>query len=594
MNQADDPTGRQTPEPELTRRVSREVLQRIQDHFSALGKITVCICAVDATLITAPTWGSAFSKTIGTSPRGREVFAQRIRSCAEAPSSKVPSICHEGMSFYATPIVYEKTQLATIVVGTTAAQPLPASTVDALADRFEIDRKLLREAAKRIDVHHGGTTEAIHRFADVLAETIATLYTQAEQIGRQVDDLRALRELADLLSGTRELQEILDISVRRVVEIMPVKACAIRLLDVETGELVLKAVHNLSDEYLKKGPVLIHENAIDAAAFAGEAVYVENAQTDPRIRYPENARREGLVSGLCVPMTYRGQTIGVFRVYTATKHLFSESERSLLHSIASQGAATIINSRLHLEQVEAERFQRQVQAASEIQRRMLPESIPQHPGLSFGCVYNPSLQVGGDFYDFIDLANGGLGLCIADVVGKGLPAAIMMSSVRSALRAHAASGRAVDAVVADVNRHLCRDTLAGEFATLVYGVFSSEGRAFTYTNAGHDPPLLLRNDQFVELSAGGLVIGVETGAHYQSETLELREGDTLVLVTDGVTEAMDFHSNLFGRNRLRDSITKYHDLDATQLAQQLLWDVRRFAGLAEQSDDITIVAVKAT
>ncbi|MGB2984482.1 MAG: SpoIIE family protein phosphatase [Phycisphaerae bacterium] len=576
----------------LTHLVPLDTLHKLQDRFAALGQVTVCICTVDGELITEPTWGSRYSRLIGTSPRGRAAFAESIHACSKHLSAKVPVKCHEGMSLYAASIIHDDMQLAVIVAGTRSPTPPPPDTVRAIASAYGIDPETLLREAQFVDPYSGGTPEAIRQFADALAETIATLYGQAERIQRQLADLRTVHSFTELLSGTLDLQEILDLTVRRVVEVMLVKACAIRLLNPETGELVIKAVHNLSNEYLQKGPVLLHENVIDATAFAGHAVHIPDVPGDPRTRYPQNARREGIVSGLCVPLTYRGQTVGVIRVYAAKRYLFSKSEELLLRSIGSQTASAIITSRLWGEQAQAERFQRQVEAAGEIQQRMLPSQPPEHPALEFGCVYDPTLQVGGDFYDFIELPGSELAVCVADVVGKGLPAALMMASVRSALRAHAHQTDDVKAVVANVNQHLCRDTLTSEFATLVYGVFSSDARTFTYCNAGHTPPLLWRDDRFLELTTGGLVIGIQPEEDFDQDVLAVQPGDILIMVTDGVTEAMDFEGTAYGWDRLLASIRKYRSLDAQQLAQQILWDVRRFAGLADQSDDITIVVAK--
>ena len=168
----------------------------------------------------------------------------------------------------------------------------------------------------------------------------------------------------------------------------------------------------------------------------------------------------------------------------------------------------------------------------------------------------------------------------------------MMASVRSALRAHAYRNEDVGRLVETVNRHMCRDTLPGEFATLVYGVFSANARLFTYCNAGHTPPMRLRDNKLIELTAGGLVIGVHPDERFEPDAMALSPGDILVMVTDGVTEAMDFNGTAYGRDRLVTSIQKHQSLDAQQLAQQILWDVRRFVGLAEQSDDITALVAK--
>jgi sigma-B regulation protein RsbU (phosphoserine phosphatase) len=291
-------------------------------------------------------------------------------------------------------------------------------------------------------------------------------------------------------------------------------------------------------------------------------------------------------------MSHRGQPVGVIRVYTGTPHRFSQFEASLLRAIGSQAAAAIITARLLAQRQEAERYQRQLQYAGEIQRRMVPEKAPVHKNISFAGVYAPSLDVGGDFYDFIPLPWGNLGLCVADVVGSGVPAALMMASVRSALRGHAQNIYEISEIMARVNRHMCRDTAIREFATLFYGVFTPEGGQLTYCNAGHEPPLLLRGDKFKPLEAGGMVIGVSTEELFDKEVIDLQIGDIIVLVTDGVTEALNFQGEQFGRQRLRESILRYRGEPAKALANQIIWDVRRFAGLVQQADDLTVVVAK--
>jgi sigma-B regulation protein RsbU (phosphoserine phosphatase) len=291
-------------------------------------------------------------------------------------------------------------------------------------------------------------------------------------------------------------------------------------------------------------------------------------------------------------MTHRGKTVGVIRVYTGHPHRFSEFECALLRSVGSYVAAAILNHRLYQNRLVAERYQRQIQQAGAIQRRMIPELSRRHRDLSFGCIYSPTLEVGGDFFDFIDLPRGNLGFCIADVVGKGISAALMMASARAALRAHAHSIYHLDDIMSLVNRHMCRDGRIGEFVTLFYGVFSPDGKRLTYCNAGHEPGLLFRGDELIELETGGMVVGVRPETRYERGLVDLHKGDILVLNTDGVTDAWDFDERRFGRDRLIESLRSHRDLDAVNLAKQVLWDVRRFVGLADQIDDITLVVGK--
>ncbi len=587
------PTQRAGEGERLTSLVDIATIKQLQDRFAALGRMTVGVFTTRGEPITPPSWGSRYSELIGTSPRGSAILGETVQRCLLESQTRSEIKCLEGMNVQVVPIMHDDSVLASLAIGIRRHNPPREDIVRRIADAYGVDVESLLAAAVRLNPWRGGTPDSIRRFADVLADIIATLYSQARRINRQLTDLQTVHSLADLLAGSVELQQILNLTVRRVAEAMRVKACAIRLLDSETGELRIKAVYNLSEEYLRKGPVLLRNSPIDAAAFGGETVYIENAPADSRIRYPENARREGIISGLCVPLTYRGETVGVLRVYTDRPWCFSDEETSLLRSIASQSAAAIVHARLYEDCLAAERTQRQLDAAGHIQRRMVPARPPSRPTFAVGCIYDPSLQVGGDFYDFVELPGGHVGVCIADVMGKGMPAALLMASIRSSLRAHAQAADGPADAMTRLNRQMHADTLVHEFATIVYGEISADGRLFNYCNAGHPPPLLLRGERFIELETGGLAIGIEADERYEHEVVRLEPDDAIIMVTDGVTEAMDFAGRPFGRDRLLASVWKNRASTAERVARQILWDVRCFAGLAEQSDDITIVVVRA-
>lgn len=428
--------------------------------------------------------------------------------------------------------------------------------------------------------------------AELVAEVLAGICHSEARTRKRVDELTAVYDLSGLFAESEDLAAIMDVAARRICDVMNVKAASIRLVDEATGTLSIVAAHNLSDHYKRTEPLRVVENPIDSAALSGQVVYIEDARTDPRIRIPALIRSEGIVSALCCPLAYRGATVGVLRIYTGARQRFSRFDVELMRAVAAQAAAAIVNSRLYREALAAEMHERQLKRAGEIQRRMLPKGPPNQPGVEFGQVYVPSLDVGGDFFDFIRLPQGNLGMAIADVVGKGIPGALLMASVRAALRAHAKSIYNIHEIVAQVNRHLCRDTLVSEFATLLYGVFSPDGRRFTYCNAGHNPPLLLRGGNFEQLEIGGMVIGVDPDTRYDQGIVHLLPGDILIAYTDGVTEALDYDEREYGLDRLLDSIRRYRGESAGTLANQIVWDVRRFAGLVRQLDDISVVVAK--
>ena len=589
-----------TPDHRLTDSVDATTLQEMQDAFAALGQVSMSMCDADGRPITRPSCNAPLCTLINASQSGQAACAQSTEQIARACAGSAPSCdptgadttCHAGLPHICVPIEFDERRVGTIVVGERHTGPMDPEGILQLAQAHNLDEAALQAAAERWEPWSEERHQATISCAELLAKTLARMCRQDLLIRDRVEELGAVYAMTGLLSGTQDLQDILDEIARQVTEVMHVKACSIHLLDESSGELVIKAVHNLSTQYRNKGPALLDQNPILDAALAGETVYIPDAATDPRIRYPEEAKREGIVSGLCAPLTYRGQTVGIIRVYTGEPHQFSLLEASLLRAVASQAAAAIVNARLHAQREESAHYHRQLAYAGEIQRRMMPARPPDHKNVAFAGVYAPTLEVGGDFYDFIDLPWGNQGLCIADVVGKGLPAALMMASVRAALRGLAHSVLDVNEIIARVNRHLYRDTLISEFASVFYGVFSPDGGQITYCNAGHNPPLLLHGDEFSRLETGGPVIGVSPDEVFAKDVVDLEPGDLLVFYTDGVTEALDFESQAFGEQRLRQSMIRYRDESPGTLAKQLLWDVRRFAGLAPQADDLTVVVAK--
>jgi sigma-B regulation protein RsbU (phosphoserine phosphatase) len=223
---------------------------------------------------------------------------------------------------------------------------------------------------------------------------------------------------------------------------------------------------------------------------------------------------------------------------------------------------------------------------------MIPRKSPDCKQVDIGALYRPTYRVGGDLYDFVKLPKGNLGIAVADVSGKGVPASLLMASLRSAMRVYAYFTYDVDKIMYEVNRHMCRDTTAGEFTTAIYGVLTPDGRRFTYSNAGHDPPMHLRNGKVTYLESGGMVLGVDPSATFERGILELQSGDVLLLYTDGVVEALNFADEQFGRPRLAESLIRYADQPAERIVQNINWDLRRFRGLADRLDDVTLVVLK--
>ncbi len=527
--------------------LDEKTLRQFQDAFSAVAATQVRICGAD---------GEPLLDDTGV-PGDAPAALGRLDGAGQGPGSSVAAVCVDGRE-----IGCVRLESASL----TAPEP------DVADDRHWRQRVLL-----------------------LAAGVLAQVCERQEQLDRRIDQLTTLYRLTSEFTGQRDLQSVLDTVAATVVSVLDAKGCSIRLLNEDRTELVVKAVAGLSPEYLLKGPILISHSRIDQEALAtGEPVYVADEQSDDRVLYPAEAAREGIVSALCAPMVFKGEPEGVLHVYTAERHVFDSVEVSLLKSIAAQAAAAIVNSRLNQEAVRSATMKRELELAAEVQRRMIPSSPPAIEGFEIEPVYVPSYELSGDFYDFIDLPPDNLGLAICDVAGKGMRASLLMSAVRASLRAHAVNVYDMVDVLRKVNRDMCSATLISDFASMFYAVLDFRTRRLTYANAGHPPPILVRRGELCHLHTGGGVLGVDTSLSYRQEWFTLESGDVLLAYTDGLTEAMNFDDEIFGRERVDEAVLEAwrQGHSAQGIAKHVLWCMRRFVGLQTRFDDLTMLAIK--
>jgi sigma-B regulation protein RsbU (phosphoserine phosphatase) len=420
----------------------------------------------------------------------------------------------------------------------------------------------------------------------------------SKKLKKLIERNEQIYQLTTLVAGRFTLQEVLDRLAEAAVKITGtgVKACSIRLLDEDSGDLKMRSTYGLSEEYRNKG-VVNKDDPVIKAVFAGQAVVLDDMTDDDRVAFKEATRKEGLVSQLTVAMKFREKPIGVLRLYSGRPRHFNEDDIEIARAIGSQCAVAITNARLYTEAIEATRITEQVRLAGIIQRRMIPQNAPQAEGLDIAATYIPCFDVGGDFYDFLKLDGNRIGIAIADVIGKGFPAAIMTSSFRGAMRAYSECHSGTDSLldtVGRLNKMACNECRAGEFISMFYGIIDVKNMTISYCNCGHEPPALLRNGRFTDLNKGGLVFGVLPDAEYLTETVVLAPGDHLLLYTDGLIDAVNFDGQSWGRQRLLETLKKCAGVPAEQMIKNILAYRRRFVGLARQVDDTSMVVVRMT
>ena len=251
--------------------------------------------------------------------------------------------------------------------------------------------------------------------------------------------------------------------------------------------------------------------------------------------------------------------------------------------------------RMLAETAHKERLEREIQIARQIQLNLLPSNLPTVKGYDFSASSNPSEDVGGDYYDIFVLEDGRVAFALGDVSGKGVPAALLMSNLQAALQVQITENIALEEVAKKLNRLIHKNSTSEMFITCFLGILTPKTGSFSYVNAGHDVPVLLNDKNDYTLDTGGLMFGALPEADYRSETIQLSEGDVLVLYSDGLTEAMDENETEFGRKRILNSIQDCRDKKASEILERIKSDVLEFSGTERSTmDDQTLLVLKVS
>jgi len=303
----------------------------------------------------------------------------------------------------------------------------------------------------------------------------------------------------------------------------------------------------------------------------------------------------GLRSVLCVPLLLKGITMGIIYVDNRIQAgIFTPDHLDLLNSIAANAAIAIENARLYQVAVEKGRMERELQLAREVQTRLLPRDLPHLVGWDFAALWQPARETAGDFYDFIYLGQEQIGVVIADVSDKGMPAALYMALARSIIRSCVLSTTSPAEAITQANQLICTDSTYGTFVTLFYAQINPITNEIIYVNAGHNPPLYFcaAQDELIRLTRTGIALGFDEIAKYNQQSIELNPGDFVLFYTDGITEAIDDQEQEFGEERLQAVLFDQRHSSTTGICQVLEQSIQSFIGTNAPFDDITIVIVK--
>ena len=418
------------------------------------------------------------------------------------------------------------------------------------------------------------------------------------------DKLRLLLDITKKISRSLNLEEVLMLVMDTLDSLIPYDAAGIYVLErdrqggrpsEEQGgarEMVFRseAVRGYDIDELLVLRLRADEGIIGHVVQTGEAVISPDVLNDPRyIKVRKETRSE-----MVAPIISNDEVIGVFNLESDELNAYTEDDRQVLMLLASQVAIIIEKAVLHEQLVEKKRLEAQLEVARHVQLSLLPARHPQLEGFDISAYNFSTEEVSGDYYDFVNIYDDHLGLVIADVSGKGVPAALLMAFLRASLRAAIHIGYASNISMAKVNYLLWESIEKHQFVTAFYGVLDATNKTLAYANAGHNPPLLMDRDgsaRFIE--RGGLPLGMFRDTRYYEYYLQIESGQTLLLYTDGVTEAVGPDGEEYGRERLEKIVRAEREQSASELIKLIYADMLAWTGGHGAGDDVTLVVIKA-
>ncbi len=421
---------------------------------------------------------------------------------------------------------------------------------------------------------------------------IKRLEAENERLKRAVEELSILNDVALAVSSTLALNEIVEMIVQKSVKHLRVEQGAVLLIDMQQEQAPLKTMIRRARSDYSGIPYRLGDQITGWMLKNQQPLIVNDLATDKRFRVPEEAST--MRSLLCVPLRLKGHMIGVLNVFN--KHggdEFTESDSRLLTIIGAQSAQVIENARLYEEEQALTRIEQELDTARTIQEKLLPKAPPTVEGYELAGRSEPARQVGGDYFDYFSRDGDGTVICLADVSGKGISAALLMANMQAAIRSLSLSDASLTARLEHANQLLYNSTDSDKFVTMFYSVLDPATGDLRFSNAGHNPPLLISADGSVrELCDGGPVLGILPAFSYQQGNAKLERGDLLLIYSDGFSEAANLKFEEFGDDRLRDLAVANRDKPAERLIELITSEVKAFCGDAPQSDDMTIVVVR--
>jgi sigma-B regulation protein RsbU (phosphoserine phosphatase) len=422
--------------------------------------------------------------------------------------------------------------------------------------------------------------------------TILNISATAVQNSMVINELKSVNRQLD--SRVQRLSSLFELSKEFGLFLEPSKV--IRLLGFSLmGQFLLKkiALVRFENEEIE----ILDSKFDDEEIFSSVKKYELQNNHDSikkekiQKNYPELA---GIGIELIVPMQLQGKTRGlIFLGERPGKREYNESDLEFIYSIGNLAIISLENTRLFYEALEKQKMEEDLLIARDIQRNLLPQTLPDYDHFDIAALNVSSKQVGGDYYDVIPLDDGKFYIAIADVSGKGVPASLMMANIQAFLQVICRQGIRIDEATGMINDLVTANTSEGRFITFFWGYIDTKTNTLTYVNAGHNPPYIIRNSKIIKLEKGGIIFGVmKTVTPYIFEEVKLKKDDVIILYTDGVSEAMNLNNEEYSEEKLQVIAESLVDKTAEEILNGIKEDVQIFTQGNVQSDDITMIVIK--
>jgi sigma-B regulation protein RsbU (phosphoserine phosphatase) len=442
--------------------------------------------------------------------------------------------------------------------------------------------------------------QAAQRLAQVLSVRLRGLsqhfVRQVERLGEhhahEIEKLRRLSEASTIVNSTLHLDRLLGIMLDTAREIVDADGGTVYIVDEAKQELWSKVMQG-SDLVEIRLP--LGRGIAGYVGSTGEPLLIDDAYLDPRFN-PEFDTKTGYRTRtiLCVPIKNKDdRTIGVLQLLNKHDGVFTTDDLELIRSLSVHGAIALENARLYALERQSIAMEKELNAAHNVQMSLLPQESPRIKGYDIVGRTKPAQWVGGDYFDFIPMNEGRTALCLGDVTGKGLPAALLMANIQAILRSQWMVGPTPRRIMQRTNKLLRQSIQEGKFVTLFYGIIDAERHWMVFTNAGHENPMLVKPDGSVRrLSAGGTVLGILDDLFFEEDVVSLEPGDMVVMFSDGVTEAANAQNQLFGDKRLEAVVVEHRHLGSAAMADAIEHSIHSFAGDEPMRDDVTLLVVR--